>query len=225
MTSGKSPVLRAAAQMSSDSRRRHHAILMQWHRDITHCGMMTIPPRSWTASLITSLAFAIAVSAAEQPGTSAKTGTTPTFAITSKVVGTVKVTEEDGATVFTIQGGNGIGDATIRRHAAQWPAKLIVRARLGGLEHFAITSGGVKLAASVLSHSGNMQLLHLWTDGKEGPQLGKDSEYWMEIRTLGADGKSVNGLPPKGGCFEMTIPTALLGDAKEVRLDWIDFYR
>ena len=100
-----------------------------------------------------------------------------------------------------------------------------MRARLGGLEHFAITSGGVKLAASVLSHSRNMQLLHLWTDGKEGPQLGKDSEYWMEIRTLGADGKPVKGLPPKGGCFEMTIPAALLGDAKEVRLDWIDFYR
>lgn len=224
MTSGKSPVFRAAAEMLG-SRMLHHAILMQWHRDATLHGMMTIPPPSWTASLIASLAFAIAASAADQPGTSAKTGETPTFEITSKVAGTVKVTEEDGATVVTIQGGNGIGNATIRRSAAQWPTKFVVRARLGGLEHFAITSGGVKLAASALSHSGNMQLLHLWTDGKEGPQLGKDSKFWMEIRTLDADGKPVQGLPPKGGCFEMTIPTALLGDAKEVRLDWIDFYR
>lgn len=189
------------------------------------CGMMTISPRFWTASLMASLAFAIAASAAEPPGTSAKTGATQDFEITSKVADTVKMTEEDGATVFTIQGGNGIGNATIRLRAAQWPAKVIVRARLGGLEHFAITSGGVKLAASAPSHSGNMQLLHLWTDGKEGPQLGKDSKYWMEIHTVDADGKPVKALPPKGGCFEMTIPTALLGDAKEVRLDWIDFYR
>lgn len=149
----------------------------------------------------------------------------PDFEIDCKVPGMLKATATGGQTVFTIPRGTGIGQATVRHPAGRWPEKIIVRVFLGGLEHFTISSGNVTLSASVLSHSGNMQLLHLWMDGKEGPQLGKDSKYWMEIKTLDAAGKPVAGLPPKDGWFEMTIPKALLTDAKELRLGWIDFYR
>jgi len=128
-------------------------------------------------------------------------------------------------TVVTIRKGNGIGGATLLRGDTAWPQKLIVRAHLGGLEQFAITSGDVRLSASVLSHSGNQRLLHIWRDGKEGPPLKDDSKFWMEIRTINADGKPVSGLPPKGGYFELTIPNALLDGAKQVELAWIDFYR
>ncbi len=127
--------------------------------------------------------------------------------------------------IFTIRDARGIGTATIRKDDGQWPPKVIVQARLRGLEKFAITSGDVTLSASVLSHSGNQRLLHVWRDGKEGPRLESDSEWWMEIRTFDADGKPITGLPPEGGYFEMTIPKALLNEAKEVRLDWIDFFR
>ncbi len=154
-----------------------------------------------------------------------KTSPGPAFQIDCKNPGEVTAESTAGQTVFTIQAGRGIGSATIRPEAGQWPQKVIVRARLGGLEQFAISSGKLKLSGSVLSHSGNRQLLHLWTDGKEGPQLHKDSKYWMDIRMLGADGKDVNGLPPKGGWFEMIVPKALFTDAKDLRLDWIDFYR
>ena len=147
------------------------------------------------------------------------------FEIDCKAPGMLKATATGGQTVFTISRGTGIGHATVRHPAGRWPEKIIVRVFLSGLEHFAISSGSVTLSASVLSHSGNQQLLHLRQDGKEGPQLGNDSEYWMEIKTLDAAGKPVAGLPPKDGWFEMTIPKALLRDAKELKLSWIDFYR
>jgi len=154
-----------------------------------------------------------------------KTAPGTAFQIHGKNPGAVMVTGDDLRTVFTIQDARGIGSATIRREDGQWPQKVIVNAQLRSLEHFAITSGDVKLAASVLSHSGNRQLLHLWRGDKEGPQLTREGGHWMEIRTLDADRKPIAGLPPAGGCFEMSIPNALLAETKELRLDWIDFYR
>ena len=154
-----------------------------------------------------------------------KTAPGTAFQIHGKNPGAVTATGDDLQTVFTIQDPRGIGSATVRREDGQWPQKVTVRAQLRGLEHFAITSGDVTLTASVLSHSGNRQLLHLWRDGKEGPQLTRESEHWMEIRTLDADGKPVTGLPPDGGCFAMTLPQVLFAETKEVRLDWINFYR
>ncbi len=154
-----------------------------------------------------------------------KTAPGTAFQIHGRNPGAVTATNDDVQTVFTIRDPHGIGSASIRREDGPWPDKVIVRAQLGGLEQFTITSGEVTLAASVLSHSGNQRLLHVRQNGKEGAQLTRESEYWMEIRTLDAAGKDITGLPPAGGCFEMAIPKALLTDAKEVRLDWINFYR
>jgi hypothetical protein len=48
----------------------------------------------------------------------------------------------------------------------------------------------------------------------------------MEIQTLDADGKPVDGLPPDGGWFEMKLPAAWLTDPNaSLTLSWIDFYR
>ena len=154
-----------------------------------------------------------------------KTAPGTAFQIHGKNPGAVTVGGTGEQAILTIQDARGIGSATIRRADGQWPQKVVVHAQLRGLEHFAITSGDVKLAASVLSHSGNQRLLNLWREGKEGPQLTRESEHWMEIRTLDADGKPITGLPPAGGFFAMTIPHVLLAEAKDVRLDWIDFYR
>ena len=55
--------------------------------------------------------------------------------------------------------------------------------------------------------------------------MGLDSSYWMEIKTLNADGKIVAGLPSKDGWFEMAIPNALTAGAGELKVSWIDFYR
>lgn len=147
------------------------------------------------------------------------------FDVSCREAGTLTAANQYGRGILTIRGGRGIGEATIRLSEGAWPEDMILRAYLSGLESLKISSGNVTLAASVQSHSGNQVLLNLDRDGKEGPQLGLDSPYWMEIRLRDADGKSAAGLPPKGGWFEMKIPSALLAGARELKVNWIDFYR
>jgi hypothetical protein len=167
--------------------------------------------------------------AATQPATtqSATSQSSPPFQITCrKTEDAVTVSTDGGKAILSITSPSGIGKATIDRTDERWPKEVVLRVRLRGLESLTISSGNVKLAASVLSHSGNTRLLHLRTDGKEGPQLTKDSPYWMDIHVLDARGKPAAGLPEKDGCFEMTIPKALLDEkAKTVTIEWIDFYR
>jgi len=84
----------------------------------------------------------------------------------------------------------------------------------------------VRLSVSVLSHSSNKRLLHLWRGPKEGPQLKEASPYWTDVRTCDAKGKPIQGLPPRGGYFEITLPKVMLkGNPKSITLGWIDFYR
>ena len=149
----------------------------------------------------------------------------PALQITCKEAGTLTATTEAGRTIFVIRGGSGIGRATITLKAGPWPPQVTLRAYLGGLEHLAIASGKVKLSAAFTSTGEHRQLLHLWTDGKEGPQLTKESPYWLEIQALDAAGQPLRALPPKGGWFELTIPKALLTGEHELTLEWIDFYR
>ena len=138
----------------------------------------------------------------------------------------IAVSTEGDKTTFTVTSGSGIGGATVERKVNRWPDELILRVHLRGLESLTLSSGDVKLAASVLSHGDNQRLLHLWKDGKEGSQLEKDSPYWMDIQPLDAGGKANKGLPEKGGWFEMKIPKAMLtGQPKTITLEWIDFYR
>ncbi len=153
-----------------------------------------------------------------------KLATAAPFEITSKESGSLTTTEEGEKTIFSIKGA-GIGNASVRRLGESWPKEVVVRVYLGGLENLSVSDGQLKLSTSVLSHSGNKQLSHLWKDGKEGPSLDEKSPYWMPIQRLDAAGKPAEGLPPKGGWFEMTLPSALLKESRTIELDWIDFYR
>ncbi len=146
------------------------------------------------------------------------------FEITSKEADSLTTTMEGEKTIFSIKGA-GIGNAKVQRLGEAWPKEVVLRVYLGGLENFSISDGKVRLSTSVLSHSGNKQLSHLWKDGKEGPSLDEKSPYWMEIHRLDANGKPAEGLPPKGGWFEMTLPPAMLKESKTIELGWIDFYR
>jgi hypothetical protein len=147
------------------------------------------------------------------------------FVVTAREAGTVATSAEGGKTIFSIMGGRGIGKASIRRVGDAWPAEIVVRAYLGGLEQFAVSDGRVKLSASFSSHGANGQTLHLWQGGKEGPPLDGKGPYSMIIQPRNATGEAIKGLPPKGGWFEMTIPRVLLRGGNSLELEWIDFYR
>ena len=164
--------------------------------------------------------------AAEATGSPAKTTQRPApLQVVSPETHPVTITAEGKRTVITLHGGRGIGQTTIRRNREHWPATVVVRAQLGGLESLTVSAGQVKISASVLSHSGHPTLAHLWKNGQEGPFLKSDSPYWLEIRRLDAKGQPVSSLPPQGGCFEVTLPQKLLNQAATFELHWIDFYR
>lgn len=150
--------------------------------------------------------------------------TSAPFEITTKENSSLTTTIEGDRTIFSIK-GPGIGDAKVRRLGEAWPKEVVLRVYLGGLENFTISNDEMKLSTSVLSHSGNKQLLHLWKDGKEGPSLDEKSPFWMPIQRLDATGKPAEGLPPKGGWFEMILPQALIKESDSIELGWIDFYR
>ena len=164
--------------------------------------------------------------AAEATGSPAKTDhRAAPLQVVSPETSPVTITAEGERAVITLDGGRGIGRTTIRRNLEHWPATVVVRAQLGGLESLTVSAGKVKISASVLSHSGHPTLAHLWKNGQEGPPLKQSSPYWLEIRRLDAKGQPVSSLPPKGGCFEVTIPQKLLGQATSFELHWIDVYR
>jgi acetyl esterase len=137
----------------------------------------------------------------------------------------IKMTVDKDSAALDIISQSGIGGATITMNSGKWPATVTLRFHLRGLELLSISNGKIKLSGSVLSHSGNPRLLHVDEDGKE-KKVKKDSPYWTEIRVLDASGKPTDGLPGKGGYFEMTLPKALLeSQPKSLGLGWIDFYR
>lgn len=61
---------------------------------------------------------------------------------------------------------------------------------------------------------------------KEDELLDSDSEFWMDIRMIGPDGKTSDTIPLIDGYFEMQLPKAIFEqNPKSVTIHWIDFYR
>ncbi len=176
-----------------------------------------------TASLATA-----APGADDTSGPAPATPPTPLFRIEGKSRDIVRESSDGPATVLTIDGGTGIGQATISRLADQWPREIIVRARLRGLESLVISTPKLSLEISVLSHSGHPALLHLRQDNQPNPPppLTKDSPFWTDVRCLDPTGKPVaERKPPPQGCFELRVPPAVLTNSATFDLKWIDFYR
>jgi hypothetical protein len=160
--------------------------------------------------------------------TQAATSSAATFDVRcNKKEDAVTVTADVERTVFVITSPSGIGGATLERKGAVWPKQVVLRIHLKGLESLSLTSGNLKLSASVASHSGNPRTLTLLRkQAKDAPPLTKDSPYWTDIVTLDAKGKPVSGLPDKDGYFEMVVPQAFLDEgASKLTIGWIDFYR
>ncbi len=135
----------------------------------------------------------------------------------------VEVKVESGKAVFSIHSPFGISQTVIESTSGTWPATVILRLHLKGLENLKVSNGKVTLEAAVSSQDGQVRL---WRDGKEDSPLDFTSPYWTEIRIVGKDGKPVTTIPLEDGYFEIQLPQALLEDnPKSVTINWIDFYR
>ncbi|MCE9605347.1 MAG: hypothetical protein K8U03_10650 [Planctomycetia bacterium] len=138
---------------------------------------------------------------------------------------TVTVAVEKDRTVFSVRSPVGIGQAIIERTDEKWPACVVLRLHLKGLESFQVTNGKVALEASVSSQADRPEP-RLWKDGREDAPLDRRSPLWMEIRMVGGDGKPAKGVPLNDGYFELPLPAAFFAqNPNSITLKWIDFYR
>jgi len=148
---------------------------------------------------------------------------TPPFKITSKRSDDrVEVKSENDKAVFDVRSPVGISSTTIERTTEQWPDRVVIQLRLNGLENFKISTGELKLQASVSGQNGDVRL---WKDGEEDSPLDSKSPYWMEIRMMDSDGRPTKAIPLKDGYFEMKLPKQFFeGNPRSFTLNWNDFY-
>ncbi len=135
----------------------------------------------------------------------------------------VEVNVENENLVISVRSPFGISQAVIERADENWPATVILRLHLKGLENFKVTNGKVTLEATVSRQDGKVRQ---WKDGNEDSPLDAESPYWMKIRMVGSEGKPVKAIPLDDGYFGMQLPKALFEDnPKSIKVNWIDFYR
>ncbi len=132
---------------------------------------------------------------------------------------------KDERLLIVLRSPSGIGAAVVERSRGQWPAQVVVRLHLGGLESFRAETQRAALSLSVLSHAENERLMKLSVND-QAQQIKPGTPTGVEVRAFDAQGKPVEGLPPAGGWFEVRLPGVMFrNNPAAVRLGWIDFYR
>ncbi len=127
--------------------------------------------------------------------------------------------------VLSIHSPFGISEATVKRTGAEWPAAMVLRLHLSGLERFHVSTGKQTLDASVSVDKDGVQS-RVWKDGKEEAPLKKGAPFWLDFQAIDKDGKPAKQLPNKEGYFEILLPKAVFdGNPPSVTIGWIDFYR
>lgn len=122
--------------------------------------------------------------------------------------------------VIEIESPVGIATATIQRRTATWPAKMMVRLRLQGLERLIFQVGEDAVSWSIPSSAPQTQLIKLTQAGVR-TSIDESSEYYAKVAMRGGD-----TVPLKNGYFELPLPTKLLqGNPESFTLSWVDFFR
>ena len=137
----------------------------------------------------------------------------------------VEVCVGKGKTLFNVKSPFGISQAVIERREDTWPKAVLLRLHLKGLSSFRASNGKVRVDAAVSIDEGKAKV-RLWQGGKEGAPLDEKSPLWMDVRSVGGDGKPARELPLKDGYFEVALPRVFFeGNPQSITLNWIDFYR
>ncbi len=148
---------------------------------------------------------------------------TPVKIATKSATDVVDVEARPDQTLLSIRSQSGIGQAVMQRTSASWPAKIVLRLHLQGLENLRVAAGGTQLEASVSSHDGQTRV---WKAGEEHASLTAASPFWLDLQRRDADGKPTAAIPLRGGYFEIVLPKALFEhNPPSFTIAWIDFYR
>ncbi len=133
----------------------------------------------------------------------------------------VELLVEDDTLVVGITSRFGIDRITITRLDDKWPAAMLVRMHLKGLESFRATAGKSVLAVSVSSTTPQRTILSLSSNGQE-LEVRKNTPTATAVRIVG----EVKAIPLQNGHFMVWLPVILFeNNPEEIRLEWIDFYR
>jgi len=116
------------------------------------------------------------------------------------------------AVLIDITSPTGIGSAAIERTSGQWPAKIVMRLHVKGLESFQFLYGDTRIDVGVSSHGDNAVHEEYEQPGKMGTASPGDP-YWIAVT-------------PGAGYFDLEAPADFLksGESK-FTIEWIDFYR
>lgn len=134
----------------------------------------------------------------------------------------IEIEQADSGLILSVRSRSGIGRAIVVRQVASWPMVVKVRLHLKGLEAFRISAGKQGVGVSISSGNSESVRVHLMSEGREGPQLTKESPLWVNVKIVARDKK----IPVKDGYFELELPQALFRDnPAKISLHWIDFYR
>jgi hypothetical protein len=147
----------------------------------------------------------------------ARTEAPPLDASVRREDSTIRFSTEGDRTVITIESAFGIDTAIIKRQSDHWPAEMIVRARLKGLESFKLgcNESAVQWSAS-REESAPTRVSH-WR-GREEVPIGNKHPLFTEAHYVAGDAES--------GYFEIPLPASFFANnPSEVTLAWIDFYR
>jgi len=114
--------------------------------------------------------------------------------------------------LIDITSPTGIGSAAIEKTSGQWPAKIVMRLHVKGLESFQFLYGDTRVDVSVSSHGDNAVHEVYEQPGKMGT-VSPGDPYWIAVT-------------PGAGYFDLEAPADFLkSEESKFTIEWIDFYR
>jgi hypothetical protein len=120
------------------------------------------------------------------------------------------VTSAVTATVVSITSKSGIGGARILRGEPQWPARLVIRLHLKGLESFRMDNGAIHIETSLMGPARTPY----WKTG----QIQRQTDH--PVGTL-----EMQVSQPEGH-VEVVVPKEMTeGNPEAINVAWIDFFR
>lgn len=139
--------------------------------------------------------------------------------------GDVVTVLEDG--VIDICSMSGIGELELTPASGEWPATIVLRLHLRGLESLRISNGKFTVVTSVSSSPPHKQLCEVFSDnGKRETIVTEDSDYWMQLRAVNKKESANLEIPLVDGYFEVILSKIIFDDNLEtIFVQWIDFYR
>lgn len=136
----------------------------------------------------------------------------------------LQVRVNDDNIIIEIFSASGVGQADFELVAPEMPKRIIMQFHLRGLEELRFAYGQTVVSASIAS-TGEKRIRQSMSRAGERPTeaqaLTSNSPFWMEIRVVSRD-----PIPLREGYIEVEAPADFFASgARQVTIQWIDFYR